>query len=276
MKPHWTLDEIEWDLFDASRVDADTLKAIKAAAMVEFNATDYVTYLRQVFGSDSEMMAALEQWGREEVQHGRALARWAMLADPEFDFEDCFARFRAGYRLPLEAPGSVRGSRAGEMIARCVVESGTSSYYSALRDATSEPVLKQIAALIASDEYRHYRLFFEAIGRYQRSEKRPVLDRIRVALGRVHETEDDELAYAYYCANVRTDEIAFTPYERAQFSREYNQRILRFYQPRHVQKGVAMIANAVGLPPQGALARCAGNVLWWILQARGRMASWAN
>ena len=276
MKPHWTLDEIEWDLFDASRVETETLKAIKAAAMVEFNATDYVTYLRQVFGSDSEMMPALEQWGREEVQHGRALARWATLADPEFDFEDCFARFRAGYRLPLEAPGSVRGSRAGEMIARCVVESGTSSYYSALRDATSEPVLKQITALIASDEFRHYRLFFEAIGRYQPSEKRPVLDRIRVAFGRVHETEDDELAYAYYCANVRADEVARTPYERTQFSREYNQRILRFYQPRHVQKGVAMIANAIGLPPQGALARCAGNVLWWIMQARGRMASSAN
>jgi len=50
--------------------------------------------------------------------------------------------------------GSVRGSRRGEMIARCVVESGTSSYYSAIRDASQEPVLKEIAGRIAADEYR--------------------------------------------------------------------------------------------------------------------------
>ncbi len=32
------------------------------------------------------------------------------------------------------------------MMARCIVETGTSSYYSALKDATGEPVLRQIAA----------------------------------------------------------------------------------------------------------------------------------
>ena len=58
---------------------------------------------------------------------------------------------------------SIRGSKRGEMIARCVVESGTSSYYSAIRDATDEPVLKEIAGRIAADEYRHYKLFYETL-----------------------------------------------------------------------------------------------------------------
>ena len=62
-----------------------------------------------------------------------------------------------------EAEGSVRGSRRGEMIARCVVESGTSSYYSAIRDATDEPLLKEIAGRIAADEYRHYKLFYDTL-----------------------------------------------------------------------------------------------------------------
>ena len=53
----------------------------------------------------------------------------------------------------------MRGSRAGELLARCVVESGTCSYYAALRDATREPVLRQICHHIAQDEARHYRLF---------------------------------------------------------------------------------------------------------------------
>lgn len=268
MKAHWSLDDISWARFDASKVDPETLKAVKAAAMVEYNAADYVSYLREVFAADADMIAAIEQWGREEEQHGLALGRWATLADPTFNFEKSFKYFREGFQVPAGVSASVRGSRAGEMVARCVVESGTSSYYSAIRDATEEPVLKEIAAHIAADEFRHYRLFYEAFLKYQRQEQRPLMERLKVALGRVLEAEDDELAYAYYAANEAESGVK---YDRAHYSREYNRRVLRFYRPKHIQKGVAMIAKAVGLPPQGKLARFAANLLWWSIRARGRM-----
>ncbi len=268
MKPHWSLDDIAWSNFDAAKVDPETLKAVKAAAMVEYNAADYVRYLTDVFNADPEMIAAIVQWGREEEQHGLALARWATMADPTFDFEMSFKRFRDGFQVPAGVASSVRGSRAGEMVARCVVESGTSSYYSAIRDASDEPVLKEIAAHIAADEFRHYRLFYEGFLKYQRQEKRPLMERLKVALGRVLEAEDDELAYAYYAAN---EAVTGLKYDRAHYSREYNRRVLRFYRPKHIQKGVAMIAKAVGLPPQGKLARLAASLLWWGIRARGRM-----
>ena len=156
------------------------------------------------------------------------------------------------------------------MIARCVVESGTSSYYSAIRDATDEPVLKEIAANIAADEYRHYRLFYEGFLKYQAVEHPNLLERLRVALGRVVEAEDDELAFAYYCANIPARPGDTPAYDRARFSREYNRRILRFYRPHHIHKAASMIAKAVGLHPQGTAARCAGSLLWWTMQARGR------
>jgi len=268
MKPHWSLDDISWSRFEAGKVDPETLKAVKAAAMVEYNAADYVRYLREVFAGDPDMIAAIEQWGREEEQHGLALARWAAMADPSFDFDKSFKRFRDGFQVPAGVASSVRGSRAGEMVARCVVESGTSSYYSAIRDASDEPVLKEIAAHIAADEFRHYRLFYEGFLKYQSSERRPLVERLKVALGRVLEAEDDELAYAYYAANEADSGLK---YDRAHYSREYNRRVLRFYRPKHIQKGVAMIAKAVGLKPQGALSRFAANLLWWGIRARGRM-----
>jgi hypothetical protein len=112
----WTLDDIPWERFDAAAVDAEMVKAVKAAAMVEHNSGDYVTYLCNVFEGDQAFQEAARAWGAEEVRHGKALARWARLADPAFDFEDCFQRFRAGYRLPLEARASVRGSRSGELL----------------------------------------------------------------------------------------------------------------------------------------------------------------
>ena len=87
-----------------------------------YNATDYVEYLRKVFANEPEMMKSLARWGTEEVQHGEALGRWAEMADPTFNFQEAFARFRKAYRPAhfINADGSVRGSRVGELIARAV------------------------------------------------------------------------------------------------------------------------------------------------------------
>jgi hypothetical protein len=48
-KPGWTLDDIAWERFDPSKVDQDLLMAVKAASVVEYNARDYVGYLKAVF-----------------------------------------------------------------------------------------------------------------------------------------------------------------------------------------------------------------------------------
>ena len=69
----WTLDDVQWSNFDASKVQPWMLAAIKGSALVEYNAPDYVTYLKRVFkDAGAETHAAIEQWGREETQHGRA------------------------------------------------------------------------------------------------------------------------------------------------------------------------------------------------------------
>src|SRR5690606_35323747 len=117
----WTLDDIDWNRFDRGKVDPELLRIIKAASLVEHNGLDYATYLCNVFHDDASFQDTARRWAHEEVQHGRALARWAALADPSWDFDASFRRFTAGYKLPLEASESVRGSRTGELIARCIV-----------------------------------------------------------------------------------------------------------------------------------------------------------
>src|SRR5436309_1605085 len=89
----WTLDDVGWERFDGSRVEPGLLAAVKAASLVEFAAPDYVTYLKRIFhNSDAKTIADIERWGREEIQHGLALGRWAELADRTFDFKSAFAR----------------------------------------------------------------------------------------------------------------------------------------------------------------------------------------
>src|SRR5581483_3064368 len=194
---HWTLDDIPWDRFDPAKVDPELLRAVKAAAMVEGNGGDYGTYLCKVFDDDPEFQDVARGWAHEEIQHGTALGRWAMLADPAFSYEASFKRFTDGYKIPLDVEKSVRGSKAGELVARCIVETGTSTYYTALMHATEEPVLKEICRNIAADEFRHYKLFYKHMRRYLDREGLGLWGRLAVVLKRLGESEDDELAYAY-------------------------------------------------------------------------------
>ncbi len=264
-KQGWTLDEVHWDWFDPSRVDPRLLSAVKAAALVEYNAPDYVVYLKRVFhDAGAQTLAAIEQWGVEESQHGKALGRYAEMADPSFRLEEAFARFRKGY-TPAHFGGSdaasVRGSRRGEMIARCVVESGTSSYYSAMRDASEEPLLREIAGRIAADEYRHYKLFYDTLA----SQPEPELSfwrKLMIAIGRVRESDDDELAFAYYCANVKPEEEATKPYDRKLYSRLSSANGAAIYTRKHIQKLVQMVVKAVGADPHGWLAGIGTSLVW--------------
>jgi len=261
----WSLDDIPWDRFDPARVDPRLVPLVKAASLVEANGAAYARHLCRVFADDRTFQQSAGAWGDEEVQHGAALARWASLADPAFDFDSAFARFRDGYRIDFDHDVSRRGSRSGEMIARCMVEIGTSSYYTALGEAAGEPVLAEICRRIAADELRHYRLFYKTACTYLTRERLGRWARLRVALGRIAESEDDELAYAYYAANETT-----APYDRRRASRLYYRGAAALYRPHHVERAVAMTLKAVGLTPNGRLSRFASAAAWWALRLRAR------
>lgn len=256
-----------WERFDAAKVDPELVKIVKAASLVEYNGADYATYLCNVFADDPEFQAAARSWAREEVQHGEALARWAKLADASFDFDRCFARFREGYKISVAASDSIRGSRSGELVARCIVEVGTSSYYASIGATTQEPVLREICRHIAADELRHYKLFYSHLRRYLDREGIGRWKRLAVALGRIGESEDDELAYAFYAANENRD----TPYDRKIYGRAYMKRAYVCYREPQVQRAVAMIFKAAGLDPQSRLAGWSARAALRFIRLRSRM-----
>lgn len=260
---YWNLEDIPWDQFDPTKVDPDMLRIVKAAAMVEHNGGIYAEYLCNVFKDDPQFQDAARRWALEEVQHGKVLARWAKLADPEFDFDHRFAAFAEKIQLPVESDSSVRGTKCGELVARCMVEVGTSSYYTALREATQEPVLQRICEKIAQDEIRHYKLFYTHMERYRDIENLGKFKRLWVGLGRIGESEDDELAYAYYAAN-NTGE----PYERKKCIRAYMSRAYGFYETRHVERAITLIFKAVGFAPHGRLTSWIARAACWFLNLR--------
>lgn len=264
---NWTLNDIPWDRFDPARVDPNIVPLVKAASVVEYNADDYKAYLCNVFHDDPRLRTAVISWAGEERQHGLALGRWAELADPTFDFDAKFKRFRESFRVPIEADESVRGSRSGELIARCMVETGTTSYYTSLAEATDEPVLEAICRHIASDETAHYWLFYNYMNRYLEKEKLGFWRRLVIALERIAESEDDELAYAYYAANTDIGEA----FDRKANIAAYGRRSLRYWTPEVVRNGVSMVFSAVGLQPEGWFSRAVAVIACILIHARQRM-----
>ena len=271
MAKGWTLEDIPWEEFDKNKVDPETMAIIRAASMVEHNSGDYGAYLRRVFHDDAEFQTAAVQWAGEEVQHGRALRRWSEMADPEFDFDRAFSDFReayhaeGGFGLPGDLNESSRGSRSRELVYRCVVESGTSSFYSALRDSADEPVLREICRNIAADEFRHYTLFYKNLKRYSKSEGLGSLSRLTSALRCATEYRDDIVAYAYFAAN----RVA-GPYDRRAFGEAYERRATRLYRRPHVERSVKLIFQAAGLNHSGWLARFASRAAYRAMRFRTR------
>ncbi|MBS0638464.1 MAG: ferritin-like domain-containing protein [Proteobacteria bacterium] len=261
---HWRVEDVAWDRFDPTAVDPALVPIVKAAAMVERNGSDYALYLNSVFSDDPDFRQAADHWAEEEVQHGEALGKWSMMADSAWDYAAAFARYKDGYKIRIDADASIRGSRTGELIARCMVETGTSSYYSALGEATQEPVLKQICKLIAADEYRHFKLFYDHMHRYLQRERLSKLSRLRIALGRITESEDDELAYAYHCGN----EPASTAYEHKRCIAAYMAPAMGCYRYHHIQRGIGMVLKTCGLTPRGRVSEISTKLAWRYLQSR--------
>jgi hypothetical protein len=263
MMQRWTLESIDWTRFNSARVDATLLAVAKTASLVEANAADYVLYLRNVFADDADFLTLIDQWGIEERLHGEALGRWAEMADPSFNFKLACHHFRAGYQFDLHLDQSVRGSRSAELIARQVVETGTASFYSAIRDACEEPLLKDIAGRIARDEYFHYALFQQHFRRTQKTVPMSLLAKLKVALKRFGEAEDDELGYAYFAANILPHDSA-AQYAARDYGKDYWRLAMQLYRRPHIDNAVRMILRAVGVRSNGWIYRGASAALWWI------------
>ena len=151
------------------------------------------------------------------------------------------------------------------------METGTSSYYSALGAATDEPVLKEICRRIAADEFRHYKLFYHHLGRHMAQDRLSRLDRIRLVAARVLESGDDELAYAYYSANHDGE-----TYERRKFRRAYAKRAYALYTRSHVERGIAMSLKAAGLHPNGLIGKSLSSLAYWLLRRQARALAAAS
>jgi hypothetical protein len=195
----WSISAIPYHLLQRERVIGNTLLfyVVASASFVEITSDVYARNLAEFFHGDAEVVAWLgEVWEKEELQHGRALKRYVETAWPDFDWEGAYRKFLAEF-LPFCAFEQFAATRALEMVARCVVETGTATFYRALARTNLEPVLTQIAAAISADEVRHYKNFYRFFMAYRDREKTGRLAVARTLWGRMGEVDAVDALYAF-------------------------------------------------------------------------------
>ncbi|MET0542091.1 MAG: ferritin-like domain-containing protein [Variovorax sp.] len=183
--PRWRIDDLDFSSvdIDSARGNETLFYLAACASFIESGSDLYTDNLTDYFRDDPEVFDWLRgQWEPEELQHGKALRSYVEHVWPEFEWSRAYRSFLAEYanycKVELLAP-----TQALELAARCVVETGTATYYTALARSSTEPVLRNLAARIAADEVNHYKHFLRFFRRYRAAE---ALGRARVltTLGR--------------------------------------------------------------------------------------------
>jgi rubrerythrin len=243
----WSLDDLPYALIDRSVVGPDELlfNLIASASFIEITSETYTRNLVAFCAGDDEVVEWLQQvWQREEVQHGAALRRYVETVWPEFDWAAAYRNFLDEYgrvcSVELLAP-----TRALEMVRRCVVETGTSSFYRMLADAAPEPVLRRLASLISRDEVDHYKHFYRYFRLYAARERPSRIAVARMLLRRTGEVDAEDASIAF--KHVRLTRRPDAPYgddEFAAFRRKVQPLAQRHYR---FDLAVKMLLRPLGL-----------------------------
>jgi hypothetical protein len=168
----WHLEDIDFSSIDTARMRMrdDIFLLVCSASFVESGAETYAHNLVDYFTGDTEVGEWLSEHGKvEELQHGPALKTYVQHVWAEFDWDSAYAAFFAEY-AKLCTCDELEPTRGQELVARCIVEMGTTTYYQALNAVFDEPVLRDITWRIRTDEVQHYKHFYDYFLRYQQQE----------------------------------------------------------------------------------------------------------
>lgn len=206
----WRIEEIDFDRIDLRRATAneDLLLLVCAASFTESGSDLYTRNLVDYFNDDPEVSRWLAaHWECEELQHGRALKTYIHHVWPGFDWDRAFTDFFSEFSK-LCTVDQLEKTRALEMAARCVVETGTATLYRAIHAWADEPVLKEITDHIRSDEVRHYKYFYKYFHKYNAIERNGRRTVLKTLMRRAFELRDADteitLRHAFFARHPET------------------------------------------------------------------------
>jgi len=244
----WRLEDIDLASIQHDKVRDDEMLfyLLVSSSFIETASDLYTRNLSEYYAGDDDLLDWLgRHWEHEELQHGRALRTYVQAVWPEFDWDAANRAFFQDYSARCTL-GEFEPTRGLELAARCMVETGTATFYRTIYAYTDEPVLKTIAGHIKSDEVRHYSHFWRFFNLYRGRERVSRWRILYAVLKRVAEARNDDGLIAYQHAfRVRHPDRVF---ER-RFYDEFHERfrnVMRAHFP--FEMAVKMLLKPLDLP----------------------------
>ena len=153
------------------------------------------------------------------------------------------------------------------MVARCVVETGTATFYQSLATQTHEPILKGIALAIRAEEINHYKHFYAYFNKLNIN---CITNRWQIfgaVCRRVLEARKDDAECAMWHV-FNTRKVTTKPVDLRQFKLLYRQLSLQIKKEYPLAMATKMLIKPMRLPLkvaqfiEGPVATCSA----WILR----------
>lgn len=157
-RARWTMHkDIPWEQFDSSCISERQLHGIKMNSILEWSAMPTAEMFLRDNQSDADFSAFISIWFFEEQKHSLVLLEYLRRFAPEYlPTEDELGSVRFDFD-PAPALDSLALHFCGEV--------RLNNWYHCAREYHREPVIKAIYHLLANDEARHARSYFQYMQR---------------------------------------------------------------------------------------------------------------
>ena len=153
------------------RANGPLFYAVAAASLLEAIAPIYAQRLVYLGREDDDLTRwVADEWLPQKAERARVLQDYVERTWPEFDWSFAHEQHRAAAAAE-GGLGPQRATVAHELLARCVAAAQSGVFYRCLAKWADDPILRKIAADIASDEaawFTRFRAAYEVAARAQR------------------------------------------------------------------------------------------------------------
>ena len=230
-KKHWS-EGFRWENVSGPGVVQDKILflVLVSSSFLEMTIPVHTKNLTTYYASNAEVVEWVRhQWNKGEVEHGKALKRYATSVWKSFDWEAAYNRFYAEYQHCCTV-GRMQPTKALEMLARCVTESGSATFYKWLSLSTSEPILASLMKRMWHDEVRHYKYFLRFFRYYALEERLGKIEIFTTMVRRSVQFKSEDAYIAFkYAWEAWHGEGSFKPRHYRHFMQEIRDRSRRLY-----------------------------------------------
>lgn len=165
--------DFSWDAVQGRLLTEDQIDALKTAMLVEDHIPGYSAAYHEMLSLDPglpleelafrrQMLHFVFRWTADEDRHAHTLENYLRASgrvDPAALTTEMLAAVVKPYRAPHDDPMQMA-------VYTVIQEKATQVFYSCLRDAVEEPILKKVLDCLSRDEARHCGFFADLLRMY--------------------------------------------------------------------------------------------------------------